>query len=319
MKLFRSIYIRVGAVGLALIIIGLLLGADTTYYWDFKGLHSAKALAGTQSQASGELASLTDMGMDNAHRKVLQGDLMPYTRLDINVGSASVEIIPSDRWSLEIASRDLANISYTNQGGVCKIKQETLFSWKVFSFSFWEESDHIKISIPRGTALSSISLAIGSGRLSAQQVHSETFALDLTSGNADLKNITAGDLQLHCASGDIRMADVAAQALGINIQSGRLDGLGLQSQSASLHLSSGSASLAGELLGSTELRIMSGTLTMSMAGKREDYSVVSSVASGSIWVDGQINPSSTTDAQALHSLDVSIASGMAKINFAPSY
>ena len=48
------------------------------------------------------------MGTDDANRKVPRGDVNPFTRLEIGVGSVSVDIIPADRWSLEIASGDLA-------------------------------------------------------------------------------------------------------------------------------------------------------------------------------------------------------------------
>ena len=312
--MFRSIYVRIAAVGLALFIAGLLLGADTTYYWDLKGLHSAKASA--QEIETKAFPGLTDMGTDKHHRQVLQGDIDSFTRLELNVASATVEITHSDRFSLEIASRDLSKFTYSNQNGLCKITEEPqLLTWKVFGISLVEEGDLIRLSVPRGVTLSSANVTVASGELTARQVSSETFSVDLASGEVNFENIATGTLDLRCASGDIRMADVSAKTLTVFVASGAVEGSGLHTQGMSVQLTSGDATLAGEFLGNNTLRVTSGMLTLRVAGSREDYNTKTSVLSGDIWVDGQHNPGSMINAQAPHSLDVSITSGTARVEF----
>jgi len=314
--MLRSIYVRIAAVGLALLLAGLLLGADTTYYWNLKGLHSAKASSMEAAQLKESFPGLMDMGTDRHGRQVLKGDIVSFTRLELNVGSATVEIVPSDRFSLEIAGKDLSRFTYSNQNGVCKIREEPeIFTWKVFSFSWREEGDHIKLSIPSGVTLSSADLTIASGQLDVRQVGSEAFSIDLASGEVNLSSITTGKLDLHCASGDIRTTDVTAQTLTVYVASGSLVGSGLHTQGMSVQLTSGDATLAGEFLGSNTMRVSSGTLTLRVAGNRQSYSVKTSVLSGSIIVDGQRNPGSMVDAQAANALDISITSGTARVEF----
>lgn len=315
MKIFRSVYTRLAIAGLVLMLAAFFMGADTTYYWNLSGLHSAKTSEQQEQSISGSLSALSNAGVDSHNRHILQGNMEPFDTLNLDVGSGRVEIIASDHYGVEIASKNFSNITCESEGGVLKLRQRWGFVWKVFNVGMYGDEDSIKIFLPRDAKLKDAHLQLSSGKIIVEQLDSKAFDLELSSGSVDLHKIVTDALKIKCLSGDIRVTGATAQTAELSLSSGWIDTTDMHTQGASVSVASGTIKMAGKFLGETNIKVFSGNIVMQIDEQREVYSYQTSVTSGSIRIDGKQNPGSLFNAQAPNILDVHVTSGDVRINF----
>ncbi|MCR5611082.1 MAG: DUF4097 family beta strand repeat-containing protein [Clostridiales bacterium] len=232
-------------------------------------------------------------------RKTMQFEASEFKDLDVDLSSYKLYVGVSEdgKAHIEYYENDRVTFDIGAAGGVLKIKQKVkpLFFFGTFSNdrqmllllpeSFNGRADlectsgeiridavktagEVTIDVTSGTAIiydssaQSFDLELTSGRIVAGRIEcAGRFAVDGTSGNILLENVSCSDLHTHVTSGRIELKSIVTG-------------------SARIEATSGNVSLESFDSGDTRIDLTSGTVTGTLVGNINDYTIESHMTSG---------------------------------------
>jgi len=268
-------------------------GAKKELYIDWEGIH-------------------LDEGTQNL--ETIKTDLGEITALEIDADSSNIKIVPSETYGFKLNSYSNSSwFEYTFENGRLEISQKHRFLWSLFSLNF--KADTIEIYLPKEAALKTTNIKVTSGNLNADGLRCDDIAVKMDSSSIAMSGIVSKNTNLSCTSGMIRLSDCSADRFDFNFTSSTLTATAIRSGEMRLNGISGSATIDGEIKGNTKIKVVSGSVTMNLLGNKEEYSFVSSVVSGSVFVDGKRGNESFTNPAAENALDIHVTSGTVRVNF----
>ena len=292
LTIYSTIWLAIAIItiiGTALAVVGFTSGASTTLYIDKNGIHR-ESEATNESHDTGEIK-----------------------KLDINASSAHIDVIASDKYGYEIISRTGSNFDNSYENGTLKIKQR--YGFRLNIFSIYTGEDVIKVYLPADALLGDITVKNSSGKVNVDSINSDNTYIRIDSGKAQIENTVGKRVKVDVSSGNVNISNVKAENFDVVLSSGKINADRLDSNGLNLYISSGKANLSGKLGGTNRIKVSSGTVNMDITGDKSSYSKILSVDSGSIKIDGVKTKTGEIISDADNSLDISINSGRANINF----
>lgn len=174
------------------------------FWWDSRGLHTGR-----------------DPGSLQREEAVLDA----FENVDIDLSHNDLELIPSDRWAIEICAYErLGRVSYAVRGGTLIVSQGSS-AVNLGGFNGMEDT-YVRIYYPEGTAF---------GR----------FETDVSFADEILPPLTASELRLTMSYGTLASDALAAQTAVLSTDFSDFTIDGLEAEEISLSASYGSAALYG--------------------------------------------------------------------------
>ncbi len=282
----------IGAIGVAFMIFGNSMGGHTSLYLGKAGF---------------------SFGFDSPVSENVNKD---FSSIEIQVGMADVEFIPSDRYGYEIDFEDNSALTHSIQNGKLKINESFKNGIKIFNFNTdFSTKDSIKIYYPKNAEFDSIVINTGSGSIIAEELISSDFDLKLASGRANIDGGRFGDLNIALASGKVEMDNIFVDDAEIVTASGNVTADEFNSNNLKLTVTSGNVDIKGNLDGKSKVTVISGKVTLSTDRKESEYNRDVSITSGNLYVNNEKANSSTSFENARNNLSVKVTSGKVYLNF----
>lgn len=230
------------------------------------------------------------------------------TTLKLDVAADDIELYPSEDGLLHIEYWDseLRPFTYNFSNGTAELRQSTNYiNW--FQFRIYDNKT-MKVYLPE-TVTETLSIKLASGTLEDKGclLNIENFRLNLSSGNANIKQSVVTSMDIHMASGNITLQNITANYLNANMSSGdfelrdsEINGiLDLDMASGDVRfidttahtlksdISSGKLNATNFVTESVTSRSASGDITLYIVGNPEDYAVEIDLASGHALIEGE--------------------------------
>ncbi|HEU5138669.1 MAG TPA: DUF4097 domain-containing protein [Bacillales bacterium] len=210
--------------------------------------------------------------------------------IEIEATGTQVNIISEDRGKLMADlhgdGNGRANLDFQRNGDHLEIQvDQNWFHW--FSFG---DGLILDVYVPENYN-KAMAVDLGSGDLDIQgpskkeMMNLNSFALDMSSGNADLENLRLDQLKMDGSSGNIDLRWVTANEASLDISSGNID---LEHYSGSLdaELSSGRLNAKFEqIMGPVDIEASSGMISLDLPDEA-NFALEAKVSSG--WIDCEI-------------------------------
>ncbi len=222
-----------------------------------------------------------------------------FSDVDIDVSSYKVFVGSSldERAHLEYYENNKVKFDVRIEGGTLRIKQKKVFSF--FSFNGRDErqlqlllpesfdgrlvtdctSGEIRIDNIRTSK--QISVDMTSGTAVIYDIEADSLLTDLTSGKliigrSEFKN----NVVLDCTSGNIEADHIGCASMGAHTTSGRIELNSIKTGSAVIEATSGNIVVESFDSFDTRIDLTSGSVTGSLVGNINDYTIESHVTSG---------------------------------------
>ncbi|MDR2590861.1 MAG: DUF4097 domain-containing protein [Oscillospiraceae bacterium] len=302
-KVIWIIIILTIVAGLTLAVLGFVLGASKTLYLDRSGLHIA--------------------GNEIIH--IEEYDLEPFKNIHVDVRGTNVKFVASDSFGLEIYS-DNTQWEWSQKNDTLIVSLITTTRIQLMSFDFFShERNYIKIFIPLGTVLDTVSIEANSGSVEIGDLTANSIEVSCRTGNIHINNITSDYLHINTTSGNITGSNLNAKNLISTLRTGRASLHTINTENFSIECTSGSITvtnaefnnasfkvqtgnitlndvtslglnaqttsgiirISGDFSGKSIVQARTGNVFMSTSGHKNDYSFDLSVRTGSITLDGE--------------------------------
>lgn len=277
------------AVGIIVGGIGFMMGGATGFYLDQNGFHAAKK--GTET-------------------KVIE--LEPFQNVEVNLKSASIELIKSDHNAVEY------QLMQPDSLDTCKVQNRTLIinqKHQLFlSFFYFDFGNFVKIYYKDDSILQNIQLKTTSGQVRAQDMQGKNITLTSVSGSVKALNIKGDRLVLKSSSGRIHAERVDISDMAASTISGRIEMLDMKTKKLETSTTSGSIQLKGSFEGISNVHSTSGSVTFDNALLQNQCNYKLKSMSGSIRVNDEAFEG-TVDIGAPNSIYVETTSGRIRLNF----
>ncbi|MBR4288200.1 MAG: DUF4097 family beta strand repeat protein [Clostridia bacterium] len=179
--------------------------------------------------------------------------------LEIEIAAAKLVLKTSDAFAVE---SNLKNLSVKENGDKLTVKEKKRFGGVLNDAS-------VTIFIPQDTVFDSLSIKTGAGRLTADTLSARRLKLELGAGEVAIEKLEAlSSAEIEGGAGKITVSDGKLKDLDLAMGVGRLD-------------------LCVALLGESELELGVGESSLTLLGKKEDYTVDIEKGLGSITFDGE--------------------------------
>lgn len=179
-------------------------------------------------------------------------------RLELNIGAAELVLTYGSAFHVE---SNLKHLTVEIRGETLRIRQNK----RVGGSNVGE----IRVVLPYETSFHEILLKIGAGKVTADELSSHRFRLDLGAGNTVIRT-------LH-VTGD---ADFQVGAGNLNVGGGEIANLDME-------VGAGNTDLTARLTGTCDLEMGVGNSRIVLLGAREDYTLSVEKGLGSLTVDGE--------------------------------
>ncbi|MGM7702117.1 LiaG family protein [Pseudalkalibacillus sp. Hm43] len=251
--------------------------------------------------------------------KVQSADMDDVDRLEIDVSSMKTKIVPDDRGELTAELNGKGELKVDRKGDVVIVEVEKgWFNW--FTFERSELTIHMPrdydqaLEIENGSgnlvlngpskeeplSLSSLSIDIGSGDITVENVHAKEFVHDGSSGDVEIRNMKTESGTFDLSSGGVRVEHYIGP-LKADLSSGDLD---IQMD---------------ELVGDIRVDVSSGSADIDLP-EDADFTLKGEVSSGDIHCKFPLKSQSTgsrkiagTYGSGEHQIDLSVSSGEIEI------
>ncbi len=295
MKKMMMICLSLILAGAALLALGAATGADETVRLTLNGFvetEEAKTVTG--------------------------GEGLTFDRLNVTADSASVEIVPGDRYGYTLENVSEGRYAVRQVGSELTIEINGDVDVALFPFADLIDERRIRVIVttPGDAALDSLVAAVASGSLHIDRADARDMILAVASGNVTLDSARTSNAVISCASGRVDIDGIAADKMTVSIGSGRLSATGVDTDALTAQVVSGSLNLSGDLRGDTSVKVTSGNAALSFAAPIGEYRRSVSVTSGDVYVNGVKNPGNDTNSAAKNSLTASVTSGSLRLDFA---
>jgi len=205
------------------------------------------------------------------------------TTLDIDISSDNIEFLISEDNKLHIeyytCKRSPYNYSYENGKAKFFCKKNNIFV-NVFNFG---NNKQVKIFLPN-TEIEQIFINCSSGNISNKDciINVNNLNVSVSSGNIDLKNVTAEKSTLLTSSGNINLNNCSINEININVSSGNISLIDSTLTTLNIKKSSGDLSSKNLISNFIECNTSSGNTILSLKGEIVDYSINVKDLSGNI-------------------------------------
>lgn len=211
-------------------------------------------------------------------------------RLKIEIGAADFKIVQGAVLSVE---SNLSKLTVKEQNGTLIIRQQT-------NRGITEQEASLTLCIPEGKIFNRIELVTGAGRLTVEQLSTETLMLELGAGEVHIHELNAS-----------RSADIAGGAGQITVNGGVLHNLDLE-------MGLGELNLTAMLTGESELELGIGQSNIMVLGDRKDYRLDLEKGLGELTVNGVSLSNTENYGNGQHKLSIHGGIGAIHVDFAPS-
>lgn len=292
-KLFLIIPCAMIGIGAGILITGLLLGAKPVVKAGYDEMGK-----------NGEMTSGTMA-------------LKDFDSLNVNVASINTYIEEGDEYKLEYKAYEKNVPIVKENGGKLSVEQPSQTGIFRISFSFLkdEEEQYYKITVPKNAGEIDLDLDAASGKVAVSDVNVNG-RINLASGSAKLKNISAKELILRAASGKMDLDKVELSKLDVEVLSGKLTSTDCAVDELDADMSSGSMDFDKIKFNKGDFDVSSGSLKVNVLGKEEDYSYDVEAASGSIRIgDRKVGDEYKSEAGGDKKIKADVSSGSIKFSF----
>lgn len=286
---------------------------------------------GAYAAAGFNLAKLSTAGTwEQANLTLPSTSQEPYTSLVVHGDGYGIRLEPSNGTDFEVSywKNSTRDVQIADAAGVLTVTavDKPVFAFMQINLDFQDRSTVIKVPV---SYAGSISVDSGSGNVDLSDIAGlSSLDVNITSGSASINRIVASDLSLGIASGNLAVDHLQADRVKAVATSGSVslsnieatDSIEVESSSGNHRLDtlsarrviartiSGSITASGIDSSDTAIDIVSGNVNASLVGSASDYTVETSVASGTLNLpEGATNGS--------RRLSVRITSGRADISF----
>lgn len=147
-------------------------------------------------------------------------ELEPFTNLNVSIGYGDVEIVPSNRFALEINANETSDITHEVKGDTLTINSDktggNTISIGIQSF----QSPSIKLHVPKDTVLSNITLHASLGDVSFRQVSYKKLNLLIDYGDITFENVVANQTEITNSLGDVSLKNFSSKKLVLDSEKG---------------------------------------------------------------------------------------------------
>lgn len=186
-----------------------------------------------------------------------------------------------------------------------------------FNFDFNAEDTHLVITLPNSTKgdfdiktssgaimitdikCEKMALEASSGAIKITDSETKDAALSASSGSIKVENLEANDVTVTTTSGSIHFDNLKAKDVNVNVTSGGISFNNIDVSSLGLGATSGSVMCNDiSIKDSIVAKTTSGSISLSLNGKENDYSIDTSITSGSCNVSDRTGGSKSIKASA---------------------
>lgn len=241
--------------------------------------------------------------------------------IEIDVSGVSTTIIPDDRNHVSTEYTGNGKVSIEENGDTISIDFEAKHFFNVFS---WFKKNHLTIYLPEDYDRDlDINSGSGSLRFSGQSKNNpmklENLSLDMSSGNVQLRNLSATHFEQDGSSGNVSIDSLSTKTGSFNMSSGNMD-VKEYSGKVEAELSSGRLTLGMKNVTDTiGLDVKSGFATLDLPSDA-DFSLSGEIGSGAITTDFNLTNSKKDEHNLVgvhgsgkHAIELKVNSGKIEI------
>lgn len=248
------------ALGVALSLIGRILGGVPGFYIDGSGLHTAEET----------LHSETVRGADT---------LDAFDSIELDVEYVDVELIASDRFAIEYCTMaEYGDPAYEiknnklifNESQSVKFFNVDLF-YGSFGISTEEPRYYVRIEIPKDTSLTNVSLDIESGDLDIDSLQTDVLKICNEYGNVSLNQYNGNSLDIDMESGSLSIGALDTAQAVIDNEYGKIDISDAQGDGLTIHMESCDCQIDCLGFSNTQIENEYGDISLGLPGKLDSY------------------------------------------------
>ncbi len=214
-------------------------------------------------------------------------DYAGVTKLDIDLGSISLEVMTGEKFKVE--KYDLKNdVTIKREGSTLKISEKDYF-WPINT-----KVGKIVLTIPRKVELKDLSIDIGAGKVTMDDIRADKLDFDQGAGTVNMNNCTFQNVDIDGGAGKMTIENANFTDLDLDCGVGSID-------------------LAGKVMGKSKIEAGVGSLNLKLSGSLEDYTLYVEKGIGSIKVDG--NSTSGRIGDGPNKIDIEGGVGSINVNF----
>ncbi len=292
-----SILLVTGAV---LVIVGLSLGASTSFYVNTSGIHFGAN--------SGKMVQ----------KEVLIEDEVTQVVIDADVGN--VIVTKGDEVKYEHKSPENAQVGYSVSGDTATIESEYENRFFGINFGFlrnnFDDGDtYLKVSIP--STVKSVEIRNDVGETEVYSIENlDKFVLVTDVGEANVENINADFVKIDTNVGDVEYKDSISENLEINSEVGQIEADNIDTNDMIITSDVGNIEVSMlKLNGDLNVTTDVGKADVEIVGNVQDYNIEASATLGVVEVNGDKIYGNYTQKDADKNISIVSGIGSASLKF----
>lgn len=301
------------AAGAVLTAIGIAIGGSAILYLDSNGVH-------VRGSGKNDSMSLTSYSPD------------PFTSVELSSVSADIELIPSDKYGLDICLPKGSEPEWSVSGGKLLVRTETVNSstWNISLINLGYIADsaaaYVKVYYPASAGLEKVSIHARSGNIHIPEARINELIAESSSGTIAINALAFQNASVQTTSGDIDMNATGNSALvSLTSSSGTIESILNGCKEISLYSTSGDITLVCEDNSAPVLKTETSSGDIDVTGAVWQDSQIKSI-SGDVNISGRLRGNSHIESSSgevelsvsarpeEYSYDLSSSSGDISIN-----
>lgn len=224
-------------------------------------------------------------------------ELDSFKNINISNGHADIEILPSDRYALEVIAFETTDVTYVVKDNTLTVKSNNIKD-KAMTIGFGPfRSPSIKIYVPRDASLSHITIDSSFGDVDLKNMKYEQFNLNMSYGDVSFKNIHSGQTEITNAFGDMSFQQFSSGRLVVNSEYGDID-------------------IEGELKGKTTINSSFGDVELQLRNNQSELGLNLSTSFGDLTVnDKEYGTKLSQLHDGKNQLEISLSQGDLDLSF----
>ncbi|MGL4372405.1 MAG: DUF4097 family beta strand repeat-containing protein, partial [Turicibacter sp.] len=215
----------------------------------------------------------------------LNEELPDFTSIELNSGLNRVEIIPSDKFGIEVKyNEDQDDMSYQVVDGVLKINQaqQNQMLSMMIDLNFMSETSYMKVFVPANTELTSVVVAAPHSDFLMQDIKSQKVLLTCNYGDIELNRVDSHKIEINSNSSDLIMNEINSNEFIVNNEYGDVRIHKLKVDNMSFKLNSGGLKLT-DIISNNQATIINTYGDMELSDS-EFNQLSADFNSGNVWV-----------------------------------
>ncbi len=269
--------------------------------------------------------------------QTISEELTPFSDINVDLDDTDFEIIPSDKYEIEILSyKELEKgFTYKVQNNKLLIESDGLFG-RFFNISLGEiPKTKIKIYYPKDTTFNNINLTnefgdihldriksnhlniySGDGDITTTNVKMDKFEIKNNFGDIFASNVETKNLLIKMRDGNLQFMKVVADATTITNQFGDIDLSDLNSKGLTIKSNDGDIEIQGLLLGKSSITSNFGDVDLQVTNKESELNYNINNYFGDIMVnDNEYQSKAKHHVNTIHELTINAKDGDVNVQF----